>query len=538
MTTPDDSVGGAPPSYDGQRLPAEMDPRRKPSDGAPRVTRSYRAAAAPDRATLPPGAPSPRRRPGRRAVRMLSWVAVSLSVTVLAVAVLGYVAVGHYNNNISRIAGSLHLPGAKTPPTAPRNATNYLLVGSDSRAGLAAGQGTQGTGATFVTGQRSDTVILAHFYGGSDKAQLVSFPRDSYVEIPAFTDPNTGIVRKAHHEKLNAAFAEGGAKLLVATIELLTNIRVDHFLSIDFTGFKGMVDKLGGVDVCLQHDAFEHDSGIALTKGNHHVNGDEALAFVRQRKKLPDGDIDRIRRQQFFIGSVVRRTLSAGTLLNPFKLNGFLNVATSSLTGDSSLSGGNLKDLALRLRGFSAGGVIFSTIPVADIGGVRHGASVVLLDQAKDEDLFAALRQDRAPDAPAVQKPAQGAGLTVQPSAVRLRILNGAGINGLGRKATADLTTLGFTIVGVPTNRGRGASATTISYGPAKLDSARTLAAAIPGSLLQEDPSLDRTLELVVGSSYTGAQAVRVTTRPPPRPSSSAAPIPKVVTAKDASCAP
>ena len=268
------------------------------------------------------------------------------------------------------------------------------------------------------------------------------------------------------------------------------------------------------------------------------LNGDEALAFVRQRKKLPDGDIDRIRRQQFFIGSVVRRTLSAGTLLNPFKLNGFLNVATSSLTGDSSLSGGNLKDLALRLRGFSAGGVIFSTIPVADIGGVRHGASVVLLDQAKDEDLFAALRQDRAPDAPAVKKPAQGAGLTVQPGAVRLRILNGAGINGLGRKATADLTTVGFTIVGVPTNRGRGASATTISYGPAKLDSARTLAAAIPGSLLQEDPSLDRTLELVVGSSYTGAQAVRVTTRPPPRPSSSAAPTPKVVTAKDASCAP
>ena len=538
MTTPDDPSGGTPPSYDGPRLPPEMDPRRKPSDGAPRVTRAYRGAAAPARPTLPPVAPPPRRSRGRRTARVLSWIAVSLSVTILAVAVLGYIAVDHYNGNISRISGSLHLPGARTPRSAPRNATNYLLVGSDSRAGLAAGQGEQGRGAEFVVGQRSDTVILAHFYGGSDKAQLVSFPRDSYVQIPEFTDPKTGVVHQAHHEKLNAAFAEGGPKLLVATIELLTNIRIDHFLQIDFAGFKGMVDKLGGVDVCLQHDAFEHDSGIALTKGNHHIAGDQALAFVRQRKKLPDGDIDRIRRQQFFIGSVVRKTLSAGTLLNPFKLNGFLNIATSSLTGDASLSVGNLKDLALRLRGFSAGGVIFSTVPIADIGGRRNGASVVLLDEAKDEELFAALRQDRAPDAPAAKKPASGAALTVRPEAVRVRVFNGAGITGLGRKAAADLSAVGFTVVGVPGNRDGGASATTISYGPDKLDSARTLAAAIPGAVLQEDPSLARTLELVVGSSYTGAQAVRVTGTPTPRPSASASPAPKVVTAQDASCAP
>lgn len=528
MTPPDEPIGDPTP-YDGPRLPPEFDPRRRPSDSAPRISRPGTA----------PAAPAARRGRGRRLARVLSWVAVTLAATIVGVAVLGYVAVNHYNGNISRIAGAIRLPGKAAPPRAPRNASNYLLVGSDSRAGLKAGQGTQGTGADFVVGQRSDTVILAHFFGNSDKAQLVSFPRDSYVQIPAFTDPKTGQVHPSRHDKLNSAFATGGARLLVATIEQLTNIRIDHFLQVDFSGFRGMVNKLGGVDVCLRHDAYEHDSGIALTAGNHHINGDEALAFVRQRKKLPNGDIDRIARQQFFIGSVVRKVLSAGTLLNPFKLNGFLDIATSSLTGDQQLSVGNLKDLALRLRGFSAGGVIFTTVPIADIGGVRFGASVVLLDDAKDAELFDALRQDRPPGTPPASKPATvSPTLTVQPGGVRVRVLNGAGVAGLGRKAAADLTGVGFTIVGVPGNRGSGATQTTITYGPDKADSARTLAAALPGSVLQEDSSLDRTLEVVVGSTYTGAVAVRVTGTPAPRPATSASPTPKVVTAQDTACAP
>ena len=544
MSTPDDPNGGLPRPYDGPRLPPELDPRRRPSDGVPRMNRGARETIAPQtrppqtRQTVPGPVPARRSR-GRRAARLLSFVAVTLAVTVLAVAVIGYIAVSHYDGNISRITGALHLPGKAAPPAAPRNATNYLLVGSDSRAGLAAGQGTQGTGADFVVGQRSDTMILAHFFGNSDKAQLVSFPRDSYVEIPAYTEPKTGRVHAARHDKLNSAFAEGGPRLLVATIEQLTGIRVDHFLQVDFSGFKGMVDKLGGVDVCLRNDAFEHDSGIALTAGKHHINGDAALAFVRQRKKLPNGDIDRIARQQFFIGSVVRKVLSAGTLLNPFKLNGFLNIATSSLTGDEQLSVGDLKDLALRLRGFSAGGVIFTTIPIADIGGVRDGASVVLLDETKDAVLFTALRQDQAPDTPQAKKPTTtGAALTVKPGAVRVRIYNGAGVAGLGRKAVADLTAVGFTIVGIPTNKGAGATQTTITYGPDKADSARTLAAALPGSVLQEDPSLDRTLEVVIGSAYTGAQPVTVTGTPAPQPSVGSSPAPKVVTAQDTSCAP
>jgi len=245
--------------------------------------------------------------------------------------------------------------------------------------------------------------------------------------------------------------------------------------------------------VCLSRAAKEHNSQIDLSAGHHHINGDVALSFVRQRYGLPNGDIDRIKRQQYFLASLVRKLVSAGTLLNPFKLTGFLSVATSSLQVDEKLSVNDLKNLALRLRGFSAGGVLFSTVNIADVGGRVHGADVVLLDDTKNAVLFDQLRQDRAPGSPATAlakaaPPPPAAPLIVAPTAIGVRVLNGSGIPGLGRKAATALAAQGFTISGAPTTRGTGGTQTTISYGPARADSARTLAAALPGSSLAQIP--------------------------------------------------
>lgn len=525
MTTPRNPYGDEPSASSG--LPPHLDPRgtaRRDAKGPPpRVTNAYRQAARGGPAevpepTAPARGPKPRRTKGQRFARILSWVALTTAVVVLLAAGGLYVAFNHYNGQIDRIA----IPGISghaKPRAAPRNAENILLVGSDSRAG-SNGVGTQGAGATFVTGQRSDTVILVHLFGTSEKAELVSFPRDSYVEIPAYTNPKTGRVTAAHHDKLNSAFSEGGPALLIATIENVSNIRVDHFLQVDFTGFKGMVNKLGGVDVCLTKAAQDHYSGIDLSAGNHHISGDVALAFVRQRHGLALGDIDRIARQQQFIGSLVHKVLSAGTLLDPFKLNGFLDVATTSLQADKGLSGNDIKNLALRLRNFSSGGVSFTTVPITDSNGNRGGASVVLLDDAKAADMFGALRDDRAPGTP-VAPPKGGATTTptvplvVAPANIRVSVFNGAGVQGMGRKAASDLTAVGFSVVGIPTNRGTGASQTTIFYGATKADSARTLQAALPGSVLQADSSLGRTLQVVVGTGYQTAQKVTVTTAQP-----------------------
>jgi LCP family protein required for cell wall assembly len=461
---------------------------------------------------------------------------VVTSVSVLATAGAGYVLVNHYEGNIRRIKGVFDKSHA--PPAAPHNAENFLLVGSDSRGDLKAGEGVQGSGSTFVTGQRSDTVILAHVYGGkSNKVQLVSFPRDSVVEIPEYTDAKH-VVHPAQQNRINYAFNEGGPRLLVKTVQGITGIRVDHYLQVDFNGFQAMVDKLGGVDVCLSQPAKDHFSGINLTAGKHHINGTVALAFVRQRHGLTNGDIDRIKRQQQFIGAMIRKVLSAGTLANPFKLNGFLNVATSSLQADEGLNFSTLRTLALRMRNVGAGNVIFATIPISTSNGYspRLG-SVVLVDKPKADALFEQMRRDIPPGTPA-PKPTTGAGsapLIVRPGAIRVQVYNGSGINGLGRKAAADLTNIGFQTVGQAQTRGTGARVTVIRYGQTKGDSARTLQAAIPGSTLQPAPELGNVLQVVVGSSYSGAKPVKVTGTPSGQPTAS--PPPKVVTALDDPCA-
>jgi LCP family protein required for cell wall assembly len=511
-------------------LPPHLDPRG-PRRPVPRVTGSYREAARgpePRRTGTPPPAPAPRRSrpPGRRRWgRVLSWIALSMSVVILGLAGAGYLLIQHYDGNVGRI----HVFGGSgpRPAAAPHEAQNVLLVGADTREGENA-VGTGGKG--FAPGIRSDTVILAHLYGKSDKALFVSFPRDSWVEIPAWTD-KSGKTHRAHRGRINSAISTGGPSLLVATVEKLTDIRIDHYVQVDFVGFKRMVDKLGGVDICLSKDVNDPHSYLKLSAGRHHVNGNTALKFARTRYSFAGGDLDRIKNQQQLIGSMIHKVLSAKTLLNPLKLNGFLNAATSSLKVDEDTSFGELKNIALRARGFSSGNVLFTTVPVADASYVTGGgAKVVKLDDTAAAALFTSLRKDQAP-AGAAKKPAAQK-LTVKPGSIRVRVYNGSGVSGLARRAFNELGALGYQTTGTPTNRGSGASKTTILYGPTKADSARTLAAAIPGSVLQADDSLGRTLDVVVGSSYQGAKAVTVTGSPAP----SSSPTPKLRTAEDDVC--
>ncbi len=537
MSKPKDGrAGGAEPPADRPApaastpgLPPHMDPRRSRGGVPPRPPRTVPPAESGARKVLP-ATPPPRR---RRAAQVLSWVAVITSVAVLATAGAGWALLNFYDGKISRITG-LDL-GDDRPADLPRDAQNILIVGSDSRGELEAGEGTQGTGDDFVTGQRADTVILAHLYGDADQAELVSFPRDSWVTIPAHTDPDTGELVEERESKLNSALFEGGPALLIETIEELSSLHVDHYMQIDFDGFQAVVDKLDGVEVCLPEAAKEKDSGIDLPAGRSVIQGDQALAFVRQRKGLPNGDIDRIGRQQQFIGAIVRKVLSAGTLLNPVRLNGVITVATESLDVDEGTSIDDLQRFALRMRGFDAGGVVFTTVPIADINGVRQRQSVVLLDEQQGSELFGRIRRDVAPGVP--EAPAESVDpaepIIVAPSSVRVRVYNGAGVTGLGRRAAGDLEEVGFLIVGGPEDRGSTATQTVVLHGPDRADSARTVAAALPGATTALDETLDRTVEVVVGSSYSGAQPVSVTGAAPEQPTAAPSDAPVVTAASD-----
>ena len=534
MTTPSD---GSRPDQ-GSALPPHLDPRGSRRGSVPRVTEAYREAArgpAPRPAGQrppvgPPVARAPRRTGGRRWGRVLSWVALTMSALILLTAGAGYLLLQHYNGNITHLSGILSHNGS-TPAKAPNHAMNVLLVGSDSRAG----DNGIGTGGHHLTsGQRSDTIILAHLYGKSNKALFVSFPRDSYVEIPAWTDAK-GVTHRSRHGKINSAITTGGPALLIATVERLTDIRIDHYVQIDFVGFKTMVDKLGGVDICLSKAVDDVKSQLRLSAGRHHVNGNTALAFARDRHSFAGQDIDRIKHQQQLIGSMIHKVLSAGTLLNPLKLNGFLNAATSSLEVDEKLSFGDMKNIALRVRGFSSGNVLFTTVPIANAAARINGASVVQLDDTAMTAMFDSLRHDQAPGTTSTTT-AAASKLTVPASAIRVRVYNGSNVNGLARRAFNDLSAVGFVTTGTPTSRYSGATTTTVFYGPTKADSAKTLAAAIPGAVVQEDPTLQRTLEVVIGSSYSGAKKVTVTAPAGGTPSASPSAGPKIRTASDDVC--
>ena len=330
-----------------------------------------------------------------RVLRVLSWISLVSAVVILATAGIGYGALRHYDDNIQRLPGVVDAQPAR-PAAVPRG-RNILIVGSDSREGLTGEEAFQGKGKDFITGQRSDTIVLAHVFDSTRKAQLVSLPRDTYVDIPAYTDAKTRRRQPARADRLNAAFALGGPALLVATVQKLTGVRVDHYVQVDFRGFKALVDTVGGVEVCLLRPQRDFRSGIDLPAGRQTVEGAQALAFVRQRAGLARGDIDRIGRQQLMMGALVREVLSAGTLLNPGKLTGVLRVATQSLQVDEGLTFNRLRDLALELRRLEPGAVIFTTAPVADVSANRGGKSVVLLQPRESAILFDRLRRDIPP---------------------------------------------------------------------------------------------------------------------------------------------
>lgn len=522
---------------DGSALPPELDPRRR------RPTRRAAGPAVPDTPGGTPAAPvaagsstvvpAPPER-GRRLRRVLAGIAVALSTALFLVSGIGYLLYNHYDGNIDRFAIG-EVPGGPRPEAAPIGALNVLMVGSDTR-DFEGGEAFQGTGEERVTNARSDTMILAHLYGGADKAQLVSLPRDSRVTIPAYTD-SRGRAHEPQKDKLNAAMELGGPALLIATVEQLTDVKVDHVVQVDFLGFQRLVEELDGVEVCLTQDVQEKNSGIDLKAGRQVIRGPQALAYVRQRTGSVGDELGRIKRQQQFIGSVAREVLDAGTLLNPVKLNGVLSVVTGSLKVDDGLTPEKLRDLALRFRQFQSDDILFTTVPVSDSNYEPFGrgrGSFVQIDEAKAAALFEGIRRDEEPGNVTTPRPAATPPLIVRPGAVRVEVYNGAGVTGLGRRAAADLERVGFTVVGTPSDRGKGVPTTVVRHGPDKADSARTLAAAVPGATVEQDPALGRTLEVVVGSDYQGAR--KVTVKPTASASPAPAASPRVTTAAEDVC--
>jgi LCP family protein required for cell wall assembly len=303
-------------------------------------------------------------------------------------------ALGQVSGSIKRIDvfGKLDSRPEKTS-----KALNYLLVGSDTREGLTKEQmKVLRVGSTkTAAGGRSDTMFLIHISKARDKAMIVSLPRDSLVTIPAHRSSDGTKDIAAAKSKINAAFAWGGAPLLIETVELATNLRIDHYIEVNFAGFAKIVDALGGIEVCTKKDIDDPKSHLVLAAGVHTLNGIESLKYVRTRGIDGLGDIGRMQRQQQFMSSVLKKATSTGVLLNPIKLVNFFNAAISTVKTDSGLNESDLLTLAKQLRNLSASKVRTLTVPIDNPNAYAAGVgSVVTWDSVLAAELFQRLRDD------------------------------------------------------------------------------------------------------------------------------------------------
>lgn len=347
--------------------------------------------------------------PGAR--RTLKWVAIG-TVTLLVLVVAGVVADYFYlNGKVTTTCLSSCLPkGTHRPTKAPQalKAENFVLIGSDSRAGA----NGRGTGGANIQGARSDTTIVLHISAHGSAATLISIPRDSWVQIPSCVVKADGQTSTPEMNKFNAAFSIGseydnkyGPACTVHTIETLTGIRVDHFAVVDFSGFRHMVDALGGVRMCVAkplddpivHDATGwHGTNLHLPSGlSVKIDGDQALALMRARYGLDGGgDLPRIRRQQQFVAAMIHKATSTGLLVNPISLQRFLSAAASSLTTDG-FGLGTMRTLAAALKKAGAESVHLTTVPnLLSAPGLPYGD--VLWDPTKAPALWTAVRDDKS----------------------------------------------------------------------------------------------------------------------------------------------
>ncbi|HSA53266.1 MAG TPA: LCP family protein, partial [Yinghuangia sp.] len=402
--------GGAgpvpPPSPDAQptqvmpgRAGSGYPPQPSPQEAAARVGADPDADRVPPRPLTRPGSPGGPNGPdapgGPEAPRpprgKPNWKKrILIGVTVFLAVVLIFLTCTYFWLD-SKIRHEDVLGNYEGRPSATAG-TTWLIVGSDSREGL-----TDEEKREFKTGsaegKRTDSMMLLH--KGKGGTTLISLPRDSYVQIPAYEKGDVKV--KAHKDKLNAAYALGGAPLLARTVEMATGMRLDHYAEVGFGGFVGIVDSLDGVDLCLDKPIKDEKSGADLPAGCQTLNGKESLSFVRARYFDPTSDLGRMQRQQQFLAALAKKAKSPSVLLNPFKGFPMADASLGAVTVDNDTGLFDLYGLFKDMGSLSGdkGGTI--TVPIAnpDYDPPGDVGSSVLWNDKKATALFDALRDDK-----------------------------------------------------------------------------------------------------------------------------------------------
>ncbi|UQX03587.1 LCP family protein [Streptomyces sp. RerS4] len=350
----------------------------------------------------PSGPAGPSRPPHSRARRIRRGLAWTAAGVVLVAAGGGWWAYRHLSGNIDSVDLDQAIGTDNRPAKVVANARNVLVLGSDSRAG-ANGELDHGD----VSGARSDTAMLVHIPEGRARATAVSIPRDTLITRPECRNGAGKTVPEAQRVMFNSVYTLAGPACVVKTVEQMSGIRVDHFVEVDFAGFKGLVDALGGVTVTLDRPMTGTKGGLKLDAGTHRLNGTDSLKFVRTRYGYGDGsDLGRIGLQQQFMLAMLAEIKKQDAFGNPARLYKLADAGTKSLTTDKDLASlAALSDFAQSLKGVDPGTMETIMLPVA-YDKVDRNRVVVAQPQASL--LWEALRTDQKIPALAKDSPAKG----------------------------------------------------------------------------------------------------------------------------------
>ncbi|WP_449657749.1 LCP family protein [Streptomyces echinatus] len=472
-----------------------------------------RSPAPPRRRQQPPRrVPHPPERPVRsvRPPRRPRWAmraVTTLSVVVLASAGIGHAVVSSLDAGIARIDAFKDM---KNRPQAGHG-MNVLLVGTDGRDKV-----SEQDRRTFRLGGQpchcTDTMMIVHISEDRERATVVSLPRDSYAEMPSHIDQNSGQRHGPHPVKLNAAYAEGGPQLTIRTVENMTHVKIDHYLEVDFTSFMKTVDVLGGVKVCTPTPLKDRYTGLDLAAGTHTLQGGQALQYVRARHVDGASDLGRMKRQQGFLAALIEKATSSGVLLNPMRFRDVTRAVLGSVRADAGFGTDELLDLGRAMRSFSPSASEFTTVPIGQLNyQVKGIGSTLRWDQAKADRLFGALRDDKPLTA---DRPRRGRGpapvpVEVAPDGIRVQVANGTGTVGLAKRVDAALAATGFATTHQPVTAPAHVPHTVIAYDPRWDRSARSLAAALPGSELHPAPGQGPLLKVTAGADFRNVRKVR-----------------------------
>lgn len=346
--------------------------------------------------TLPTDTETPRTeslrgrvRDGKRTARnaLLCFAAVVLVASLVSGAYL-FNLVQTFNSGAARFESAF--PEESTRPqkvesVGGKAAVNILVMGSDSR-----GSNDLDPDARAATDERADTLMLVHIPAHHNNVYIVSLMRDLWVQIPGHGE-----------SKINAALALGGVPLIVQTVESLFQQRIDHVAMVDFEGFKGLTDALGGVEVEVEipfAPASGPMKGHYYQSGLNALDGDEALAFVRERKSFIDGDYQRVRNQQSYLKSVIGKATARETLTNPVTITNMISAVSPFVTVDRSLDSAAIGSLAVSLKDIRQKDTVMFTLPTRGIGTSPDGQSIVLPDKVAISEITEAFSQDKMSD--------------------------------------------------------------------------------------------------------------------------------------------